>query len=234
MQPSTVHMEDHAPKVYYIPANYLDEAMWFRGMVRRRNCIEAGLATLLVFFLLHSVTSKLQVISFGCSISFLLFIIGVQGESLSQFLYKVWQWKTRKGVILYNPNATPLMKSPLEASYETTATQEALIKVQSVIRDKLNDREKETVYIEGETFRFEEDKSLKKIRLPEQQKEREEEHEKSEETPEIEVQDREEEEIISLDLSIPKETYEEINLTQEAELSDMIVISKDENLLQTR
>ena len=79
--------------VYVIPPNFIEGGKLFGGMFKMRNAIEAGIlaggCALLVFKLLLSLTGKIIVLCLTSLPLAIFGLLGVDGESLSQYIVSV-------------------------------------------------------------------------------------------------------------------------------------------------
>ena len=78
--------------VYIIPPNFIDTGTFFGGMFKARNVIEAGILTAAIglpvlFRLPFSLTMRIVVLCLTALPAALIALIGIDGESLTAFLY---------------------------------------------------------------------------------------------------------------------------------------------------
>lgn len=78
--------------IYIIPPNFIDTGTFFGGMFKARNVIEAGILTAAIglpvlFRLPFSLTMRIVVLCLTALPAALIALIGIDGESLTSFLY---------------------------------------------------------------------------------------------------------------------------------------------------
>lgn len=82
--------------VYVIPPNFIEGGKLFGGMFKMRNAIEAGIlaggCALLVFKLPLSLTGKIIVLCLTSLPLAIFGLLGVDGESLSQYIVSVFKF----------------------------------------------------------------------------------------------------------------------------------------------
>ena len=92
--------------VYVIPPNFIEGGKLFGGMFKMQNAIEAGIlaggCTLLILKLSISLTSKIIVMCMTSLPLAIFGLLGVDGESLSQYLTSVFRFiKNRRTKLFY-------------------------------------------------------------------------------------------------------------------------------------
>lgn len=96
--------------VYFIPPNFLTSGRIFGGMIRIRNAIEAVILVLLtglpIFRLPLSLTAKIIIFCLLPLPVGIFAVIGVEGESMSEFLFHWFRWFTNRRV-LYRSDEKP-------------------------------------------------------------------------------------------------------------------------------
>ena len=149
-------------KKYWIPVNVWQSGKIFNGMLEIRNCIDGGLLAL-VGFLFSSVisdafsmsgTSKITLYFVLCLPLFAVGLIGAQGQSIFSFLGSFFRWARNHKPYLYNPHGK---------AYDKTYGE--IYMAQPQFRDRIGDfvdrlkisMQDDTVYVEGENYRYAED-----------------------------------------------------------------------------
>lgn len=149
-------------KKYWIPVNVWQSGKIFNGMLEIRNCIDGGLLAL-VGFLFSSVisdafsmsgTSKITLYFVLCLPLFAVGLIGAQGQSIFSFLGSFFRWARNHKPYLYNPHGK---------AYDKTYGE--IYMAQPQFRDRIGDfvdrlkisMKDDTVYVEGENYRYAED-----------------------------------------------------------------------------
>lgn len=134
MADNNVDKQEENPEVYYYPDNYTNSGRIFNGMIEVRNLVEAvAIAVIMGFFewvfLLGSSTTKMvavMVISIGPF--FLIALVGINGDSLSQFILALTNFLKNKRKLRYrriakNANANTRSKSrPANSKKKTSRT----------------------------------------------------------------------------------------------------------------
>lgn len=100
---------------YIIPENFVDTGRCFNGMFKTRNLIEAGIVCVPIFLILMgtqmSNAEKFRTIAIVVGGLFALFISGINGDSVFEFLFHFASFRGAKRVAKYNPRikheATP-------------------------------------------------------------------------------------------------------------------------------
>ena len=149
-------------KKYWIPVNVWQSGKIFNGMLEIRNCIDGELLAL-VGFLFSSVisdafsmsgTSKITLYFVLCLPLFAVGLIGAQGQSIFSFLGSFFRWARNHKPYLYNPHGK---------AYDKTYGE--IYMAQPQFRDRIGDfvdrlkisMQDDTVYVEGENYRYAED-----------------------------------------------------------------------------
>lgn len=149
-------------KKYWIPVNVWQSGKIFNGMLEIRNCIDGGLLAL-IGFLFSSVisdafsmsgTSKITLYFMLCLPLFAVGLIGAQGQSIFSFLGSFFRWARNHKPYLYNPHGK---------AYDKTYGE--IYMAQPQFRDRIGDfvdrlkisMKDDTVYVEGENYRYAED-----------------------------------------------------------------------------
>ena len=149
-------------KKYWIPVNVWQSGKIFNGMLEIRNCIDGGLLAF-VGFLFSSVisdafsmsgTSKITLYFVLCLPLFAVGLIGAQGQSIFSFLGSFFRWARNHKPYLYNPHGK---------AYDKTYGE--IYMAQPQFRDRIGDfvdrlkisMQDDTVYVEGENYRYAED-----------------------------------------------------------------------------
>lgn len=149
-------------KKYWIPVNVWQSGKIFNGMLEIRNCIDGGLLAF-VGFLFSSVisdafsmsgTSKITLYFVLCLPFFAVGLIGAQGQSIFSFLGSFFRWARNHKPYLYNPHGK---------AYDKTYGE--IYMAQPQFRDRIGDfvdrlkisMQDDTVYVEGENYRYAED-----------------------------------------------------------------------------
>lgn len=149
-------------KKYWIPVNVWQSGKIFNGMLEIRNCIDGGLLAF-VGFLFSSVisdafsmsgTSKITLYFALCLPLFAVGLIGAQGQSIFSFLGSFFRWARNHKPYLYNPHGK---------AYDKTYGE--IYMAQPQFRDRIGDfvdrlkisMQDDTVYVEGENYRYAED-----------------------------------------------------------------------------
>lgn len=155
---------------YAIPENYMDESRIVHGMFRTRNFLEGAtmaiLAGLIVFFFVPASGPEVKAIQLTavCGMLFLLGNSGFNGDALSTTIINAYKWSKSHGIMLYNFNARPLIKSPLQAHLEKELPRDKIADMVDNLRDWQKEKQENVRLVEGETFEFVEDKDLEEIR----------------------------------------------------------------------
>lgn len=97
---------EEGPKVYVIPANISDDGGFARGMIKKRNGIEA----IVIFFIMLSIWF-LFTAAFNVYIRFATFIfvivppviaiIGIKDKSLCEYILEVFSFKKKRRKMVY-------------------------------------------------------------------------------------------------------------------------------------
>ena len=94
---------DNEYQTYIIPPNFLTTGRIFGGMIRMRNAVEAGilvvLTTVPIFKLPLSLTMRIAI---WCLLPLplgILGVIGIDGDSISEFLFNWFRWLTNRRVL---------------------------------------------------------------------------------------------------------------------------------------
>ncbi len=98
--------EREVDKLYAIPANYTDSGRLFGGMLAVRNAIEALVATVLLGFLeikLIPMPTTVRVVVMVLTIlpAALVAMMGIDGESLTQYLGHIFRFLKNKRKLHY-------------------------------------------------------------------------------------------------------------------------------------
>lgn len=98
--------------IYYIPANFGESGRVLNGMFATRNAIEAGIFALVVGYpvlqLNIQLMTKLIVLLIAVAPVAFLALIGVDGDSLSQYVIRLWKYrKQRRALHLSKPKEFP-------------------------------------------------------------------------------------------------------------------------------
>lgn len=98
--------ERETDKLYAIPANYTDSGRLFGGMLAVRNAIEALVATVLLGFLeirLIPMPTTVRVVVMVLTIipAALVAMMGIDGESLTQYLGHIFRFLKNKRKLHY-------------------------------------------------------------------------------------------------------------------------------------
>ncbi len=98
--------ERETDKLYAIPANYTDSGRLFGGMLAVRNAVEALIATVLLGFLeikLIPMPTTVRVVVMVLTIlpAALVAMMGIDGESLTQYLGHIFRFLKNKRKLHY-------------------------------------------------------------------------------------------------------------------------------------
>ena len=98
--------------IYVIPDNFIEGGKVFNGMFKIRNLIEAVIVGLIVSIPLFAIPYPSMQVQITVMIGvilpvFLLAIVGVNDDSLVEFVGNLIKWKQNKRIILYNGNVRP-------------------------------------------------------------------------------------------------------------------------------
>ena len=89
--------------VYVIPPNFIESGKLFGGMFKLRNAIEAGVLAggcgVLVFKMPVSLTTKIIILCVTSLPLAIFGLIGVDGESLSEFVINVFKFLKNRRVL---------------------------------------------------------------------------------------------------------------------------------------
>ncbi len=94
-------MEERENNVYTIPANYTDSGKWLGGLVSARNTVEAIIIAVLLGYIevaLIPMTETVRIIVMIVTILplALLALIGIDGDSLGQYLWRMTKYLFRR------------------------------------------------------------------------------------------------------------------------------------------
>lgn len=167
-------------KEYRIPVNFNKGGYVLNGLVETRKAVEAVCGALLGLLICQILPLKNIVLSIVLHLLFIagfaiVGFVGVRGEPFSVFFINYMRWRRiRRKPYIYNPNGETFSGSPTKMIFEEQDAGDALADVLDAMKAKFQKEKPE--YIEGRTFRFQEDPLVERLRnIEEQKKEREEE-----------------------------------------------------------
>ena len=95
--------QDNEYQTYLIPPNFLTTGRVFGGMIRMRNAVEAGILVALTTIPIFKLPLSLSVrIALWCLLPLplgILGVIGIDGDSISEFLLNWLRWLTNRRVL---------------------------------------------------------------------------------------------------------------------------------------
>lgn len=99
---------DARAQVYFIPHNFVETGTLFNGLVRIRNFFEGLLLAALPVPILIQIpnmtfTDRITLFVTCCGALGLLGFVGIDGESLTQYLFKYIRFRRRRTTARYNP-----------------------------------------------------------------------------------------------------------------------------------
>lgn len=158
-------VQDEQASVYYIPDNFIDESRILRGLFKTRNFVE-GLAMALFVAIFAwlipagSVNVRIFVLVSVCGPFFLLGYHGFNGDPFTVSVNNAYTWLQNRAIMLYNNKNRALAKSPLDAMMEQELLQDKIVDTLDDYVETRRRRMASKLYIEGETFEFEDDAEL--------------------------------------------------------------------------
>lgn len=122
-----------------LPKNFADSGRCFNGMFRSRNLFEGVcFSAPLVYLILHTdlaYDTKIMLICVTAGLIFMLCIVGINGDSLTEFVWHLILFSRSKRVTKYNPR----VKRETTPEYLTNAEYELPIeKIRRIIGDISN------------------------------------------------------------------------------------------------
>lgn len=102
-------MDNENQTIYIIPYNYEDTGGVFGGLFKFRNVLEAIIIGLLLFkgggmaFAFLGITLKIIMFMVIIIPIVLIALIGIQGESLTEYIQSVYNFRKRRRVAGYRP-----------------------------------------------------------------------------------------------------------------------------------
>ncbi len=100
-------MEERENTTYTVPANYTDSGRWLGGLVSARNAVEAIVIAVLMGYIevaLIPMTETVRIIVMIVTIVplALLALIGIDGDSLTQYLLRMVKYLFRRRKIRFS------------------------------------------------------------------------------------------------------------------------------------
>lgn len=192
-------------KRYRIPENFIDEGRIIKGMVRTRyffeGCIMALIAAIPAFLIpVANRTQRISVVVVICGIPLLLGIVGINGDPISVVLRNLKNWRSSRGVMLYNTETVALKTAPLTASMNEKRASDTLIEMAENYRENKRRKMDAEVFVEGVTFQFAKDPELRKLQAKKLDLE--------DEYPVTQDPDEAEEILLELDIQEKEELFE--------------------------
>lgn len=137
-------------------------------MIKSRFLIEGcifslftGLPSLLIPVSSTDMRVTISIVFFGIPI--VLGVHGINGDSLSVVLKSAWSWLRTRGIMLYNHETVALKMTPLDGMQSERRVGDTLVNVIDNMVEARKRRLDEVEYVEGVTFKFAEDPTLKKL-----------------------------------------------------------------------
>lgn len=155
-------------KKYRIPENFIDESRIFKGTVRTRffieGCIMALIAAIPAFLIPVSTSNaRISLVVFLCGFPLVLGIRGINGDPISVTLKSAKSWYTTRGIMLYNNETVALRTTPLAEMETEKRMSDSIIDAIDSIKEARKAKRESEEYIEGVTFEFAEDPTLKRL-----------------------------------------------------------------------
>lgn len=216
--------EQERLKRYRIPENFIDEGRLFKGMVRTRffleGCVMALIAAIPAFLIpVASKAQRISVVVIICGIPLLLGVVGINGDPISVVLRNLKNWRSSRGVMLYNTETVALKTAPLTASMNEKRAADTLIEMAEAYRENKQRKMDEEVFVEGVTFQFAQDPDLRRLKAKKLETGQEEDlaveeelHEEPEVELELEIHPAEEPIEITLEDTQDEEEADELNI----------------------
>ena len=152
---------------FIIPANFMESGYVLNGAVSVRNAVEACVLVLLGYFIctLLPLPEGLDAITYYILIMGPLGLIGlygIQGDPISVFILEMFKWYRRRNPCFYNAHGEAYTQEAAEYLMDTPQLRDMVADVIDDLRKKM--ASEETVYVEGETFRFATDPEREALR----------------------------------------------------------------------
>jgi len=150
-------------KLYRIPTNYSQSGKVFRGMIDKRNLVDAIILGVIGYFLASLLgfdgDSAISGYILIIGLFFVFGIIGIHGIPVSVYVIDAKRWRKRKKKpYLYNNHGGVYTVSAADIMLNAPQLRDTLADAIDRVRAALTPKKPD--YIEGETFQFAEDPEL--------------------------------------------------------------------------
>lgn len=148
--------------IYIIPDNFIEGGKVFNGMFKIRNLIEAAVLVLLLSIPLFAIpypSIQVQItVMIVVLLPVLMFaVMGINDDSLIEFIQNLVRWKQNKRIILYNGNVRPRHVRTADVLEAQELPKDKLITAMDNFRERRKQAQAEITYVEGVDFEFIED-----------------------------------------------------------------------------
>lgn len=172
--------EERNSTVYNVPANFAESGRIINGMFKTRNFIEAVIWAVIAFFFLNmipypSTSSKIMWMIIGIGPVAMLCIVGIDDESLFQFVQAMFKWRKNRAVMLYDRSAKTRKMRAVDALMGRELPREKLQKMLNDWKERRAENFENIDLVEGENFYFAKDRDTQWINdMAREQREKEE------------------------------------------------------------
>ena len=148
--------------IYIIPDNFIEGGKVFNGMFKIRNLIEAIALALIVaapLFMIPYPNLQIQItVMIGIILPVMLLgIVGINDDSLIEFVVSLIKWQQNKRVILYNGNVRPREVRSADVIEAQEMPKDKLVTAMDNWKEKRKQAKANITYVEGVDFEFDED-----------------------------------------------------------------------------
>lgn len=156
--------------IYIIPENFIDGGRIINGMFRTRNFIEAVIISFIIGFPLWMINYpsfqiKAAVLIIFVMPVFLIAAIGINDNSLVEFLQQFFKWKNNKRVMIFNGQTRSRAVRPADVVLAQELPKDKIVSAIDTWKENKRQKNANITYIEGEDFVFMDDDDEKSLFL---------------------------------------------------------------------
>lgn len=153
-------------QIYYIPDNYMEEGRILQGAVKVKNLVQGILFALPLALVgwtaAENIKFKIVLAIILAGPVLFLGIVGFNDDSLVTVIKSYKEWNKNKALKLYNPNPTPFYASPTDTIFSREQTKDKIVGAYEERQRQRLEAHLNAEMVEGKTFEFAEDPTVKK------------------------------------------------------------------------